>query len=76
MDKITKVFVIAASSVIIAAGVLWIAGYVSSKARLEECVNTAIKMGYGGLKESTATEADRQQIRNNCLDGVYDWWRG
>ena len=76
MDKITRFFVIAASSVIIGAGVLWAADQIIKTTRLEECVNTAIKMGYGGLKESTATDRDREQLRNNCLDGVYEWWRG
>ena len=35
-------------------------------------MHTAIKLGYGGLKEETATEEQKNMIRDNCLKGVYN----
>ena len=69
MNKITQIFIIGASSVIILAGLNWIASKIAMEHNINGCVDTAIKLGYG------EGGADREQLRDNCVSGIYHWWR-
>jgi hypothetical protein len=66
MGKITQGFVIAACSVVIAGGGLWLFGQYNASQNLERCADAMIAAGI-----VAKTQADRAQIKSNCAAGVY-----